>query len=341
MARCLFTLSDIVRKTIPDFPGPHLSSPDKPEVDPGVKAIVAISKGHAPPPPWAPEVPSPAAPETPTRHRQPQRSRSPVRTNAACAVTADSSNANTNISPIHVISENSPELPSNLSLPEVAHPNMMATTTSAADEHCLSPAAHAAGQLTYGIYEGGGSATPNATPCRSRMAAATDSESALYTPYNVRLGRVAKLSAMAGEDTSDVGGTAVEDAACDQGGCQTGCGVGEMSSGGVIRGRRPRRELSQEEQVQRRKQALERIDAELEVALWIEGVTGVTFPGKFWSSLKDGGEFSSVCCSHLALASAQGTSRCRARSAFSRPPCHAHVLCGSTFFYRLRLAVYI
>lgn len=37
-------------------------------------------------------------------------------------------------------------------------------------------------------------------------------------------------------------------------------------------------------------EALDRTGAEMEVALWIEGVTGITFPGKFWSSLKDGGK---------------------------------------------------
>lgn len=203
----------------------------------------------------------------------------------------------------------------------------MATTASAADEHCLSPAAHAAGQLTYGVYEGGGTATPNATPSRSRMAVATDPESALYTPCSVRLRGVTKANAMAGEDMSDLGGAAVVDAAFDQGGCQSGCGVGESSSCGGIRGRRSRRTLSQEEQVQRRKQLLQRIDAELEVALWIEGVTGVTFPGKFWSSLKDGGKFVLVCWTILALNTVRGTCRSRTRSSFSRRrgPCACFV----------------
>lgn len=51
-----------------------------------------------------------------------------------------------------------------------------------------------------------------------------------------------------------------------------------------------RKSLTKDDGCRLRREAITRADAELEAALWIEGVTGVTFPGKFSSSIRDGGE---------------------------------------------------
>lgn len=51
-----------------------------------------------------------------------------------------------------------------------------------------------------------------------------------------------------------------------------------------------RKSFTRDDGCRLRREAIARADAELEAALWIEGVTGVTFPGKFSSSVRDGGE---------------------------------------------------
>lgn len=235
---------------MPEFPGPHLSPPDRPEADPAVKAVVDIARGHSPSPRWRTAT-TPTSPKL--KSFQEGEINVPV-------VVENRFNANdhNNSAGNNVIDNRSCSKPSNLTLPTQAVQPTSAAVAGA--DCCLSPAAHAAGQLTYGIYEGGG---VMATPRESR-AARTDLE--LPTPY----GRRGCGAAVAAGDRRDL---ANDD---------------DTSSSG--RGRQPHRFLSQEEQVMRRKQAVARLDAELEVALWIEGVTGVTFSGKFWSSLKDGGK---------------------------------------------------
>lgn len=238
VARCLFSLSEVARRTMPDFPGPHLSAPDRPEVDPAVKAVVDIAKGNTPTPPWATKAPTPVTPRK-------------------MAGSADGFNAAGKSHTVHSGSVlGTPSRSVHLTLPN------REKFTAAYEPGCsLSPAAHAAGQLTYGIYEGGGGcSTPLAVPTESFFVAGrTHVDSNDCTPHRSRDG-----------------------AGCSNGadGHQT-----DTNTGKVLR-----RALSREEELRRRKQAVARVDAEMEVALWIEGVTGVTFPGKFWSSLKDGGK---------------------------------------------------
>ncbi|CAM9886110.1 unnamed protein product [Discosporangium mesarthrocarpum] len=70
------------------------------------------------------------------------------------------------------------------------------------------------------------------------------------------------------------------------GGGKNAAGEGGVSGSGKKSSSTSRRLRERERNL--RKEALMRADAEAMVALWIEGVTGETFPGKFWSSLKDG-----------------------------------------------------
>lgn len=251
MARCLFSLSDIVRETMPEFPGPYLSPPDKPEADPVVMAVVDIARGRSPSPVWRTTSNKPGAAHSPksTSRRQEGEKGVPV---------AEKS-FNTNEATGNAIHNNRSRKTLNLTLPM---PVEQTPAAAAVAECCLSPAAHAAGQLTYGIYEGGG---VMATPRESR-AALTEAE--MPTPSRRPGG-----APFAAGDRRDPGND-------------------DTSSSSSGRGRQLRRPLSQEEQVRRRKQILAQLDAELEVALWIECLTSITFPGKFWSSLKDGGKIS-------------------------------------------------
>lgn len=318
VVRCLFSLSELVRTTMPSFHGPYLAAPEKPQVDPAVLHLVDLAKGNVVPAPgWG-------GPVTP-----------------GAVSTASTGGANSAVGAAG---------PSMLSLPKNHH----ASTGSG----CLSPAAHEAGKLTYGIYEGGGVATvkPLATsPIVGRSggqqlqgrrcgggggeegeAGETDSAAAetvaealqeqlqaaddeqqqnnravaaaggvgnavaaieyaesalpavntpratpLPTPRGTPRGASAAREPMtpgnwtrAMSISTPTRGPAGGDAAADGGGGKKkGFGPGSL-----------------EEQAKRRREATARTDAEMEVALWIEGVTGETFPGKFWSSLKDGGE---------------------------------------------------
>lgn len=72
--------------------------------------------------------------------------------------------------------------------------------------------------------------------------------------------------------------------------------IGVSTPGGSGVSARTPRAGTEREELRRRREATAKQDAEMEVALWIEGVSGVTFPGRFWSSLKDGGEEAIICC---------------------------------------------
>lgn len=75
--------------------------------------------------------------------------------------------------------------------------------------------------------------------------------------------------------------------------CGSSTGRERGSIGGMSSTSEEPRSSRREDELRSREEAAARADTQMEIALWIEGVTGVTFPGKFWSSLRDGGEASS------------------------------------------------
>ena len=299
MVRCLFSLSELVRTTMPSFQGPYLAAPEKPQVDPAVLHLVDLAKGNVVPAPgWGGPV-TPGAVST--------------------ASTGGGRSAVGAAGP-------------SLSLPKNHH---------ASNSGCLSPAAHEAGKLTYGIYEGGGVATkpPLATspivgrsggqqrqrqPCGGQggagetdSAAAETAAEALQEQLQAEEQQDDQAAAAAAAGGVGVAVAAVEyaesalpvvntprrisplptpkRASTREPTTRGGNWTGTMSSSTPTRGREADGKKgfgpgSVEEQAKRRREATARTDAEMEVALWIEGVTGETFPGKFWSSLKDGGE---------------------------------------------------
>lgn len=285
---------------MPSFRGPYLAAAEKPQLDPAVLHLVDIAKGNVVPaaPGWG------GGPLTP--------------------VSAGGAANNTDaLQP--------------LSLPK--HAEVDAATPGAG---CLSPAAHEAGKLTYGIYEGGGVAAaaatkPRATPAPAAAARSGGGEQAAAAAADAdadarRRGGAESVAAQAAaaavleeqlqaeeQDGRAAGGTGMTVAAVEyaesalpvlntprvapptpmrreRGSSREATSSNRWMTASVLT---PREDGTQqqgldpgslEEQAKRRREATAQIDNEMEVALWIEGVTGETFPGKFWSSLKDGGE---------------------------------------------------
>lgn len=305
MVRCLFSLSELVRTTMmSSYHGPYLAAPEKPKADPAVLHLVDLAKGNVVPAPgWG-------GPMTP-----------------GAVSTTSMGGANTAVGAGRGRA---------LSLPRNHH-----TSDRDRDSGCLSPAAHEAGKLTYGIYEGGGVTTkPLATSPVVRRSGGQQRAAADDDPDDVRgekgetdpaaTGTAAEAlkEQLQAEDllqersAGGVGGVAVAVVAVEY--AESALPVvntpraqlatprktratssRELMNRGVrtLSISTPRREDggggggkkgfgpgSLEEQAKKRREATARSDAEMEVALWIEGVTGETFPGKFWSSLKDGGE---------------------------------------------------
>lgn len=326
VVRCLFSLSELVRTTIPSFSGPYLEAPEKPEVDPAVLHLVDLAKGNiVPAPAWGGE-----GPGTPD------------------AVSTASSNCGTNKN-----SSNGAAVVEPLSLPK--HDEEEGTSSGC----CLSPAAQQAGKLTFGIYEGGGVRTEEAEGASKRPSALVLSPGAVtgggrrkseedVAAEGAQAATVAQAldAQLEAEDRLAVGGgsgggggrgrggtgvrpqgAAVEYAESaltvvntpraamptpkgtpsrepassswrtpgrprqrEEGGGGDGEDDGDGGSSGktglgMIGG-----DSAEDQGARKRKEATAQRDTELEVALWIEGVTGETFPGKFWSSLKDGGK---------------------------------------------------
>ncbi|CAM9553569.1 unnamed protein product [Ectocarpus sp. 4 AP-2014] len=314
VVRCLFSLSELVRTTMPSYHGPYLGAPDKPEVDPAVLHLVDIAKGNV----------VPAVGVAPAGASVSSSGKKGSRAAAAAAAAAG-------LEP--------------LSLPK--HDGEDGTTSSRC---CLSPAAYEAGKLTYGVYEGGGGAPAPAKPPRTPGATRTARLRAARTPGPDDAGVVSGEQAAGGGTTDAQRRQAQEPASAAALGGKRNGGAGAVAREGSERGggggggaveyaesalsvantpRRcnpmmmpspraegastPRGEVggdgsggsdggavasdyygfgrsssSVEDQARRRREATAQNDAEMEVALWIEGVTGETFPGKFWSSLKDG-----------------------------------------------------
>lgn len=274
---------------MPSYRGPYLAAPEKPQLDPAVLHLVDLAKGNiVPAPGWG-------GPVTP-----------------GAVSTASTGGANTDVGAGH-----------GLSLPKRAEADL--TFTSAHGGCCLSPAAHEAGKLTYGIYEGGGVATkPLATSpivsrsgCRRAAGAREggEAEAAVTAATTAAAAKALEEQIQAEEqDRAGGAGVAVVMAAVEYAesalpvvntprvALRSPRGESSREPAGSNDGRttsmstpRGDGELgfypgSVEEQANRRSEATARSDTEMEVALWIEGVTGETFPGKFWSSLKDGGE---------------------------------------------------
>lgn len=306
---------------MPHFGGPYLSTPDKPEVDPAVKAVVDISKGILPAPGWGP-------------------AGTPRQAAATAGAAGEANGGGGGGGPC-----NPPQQSLHISLPRSVQDG-----SAGSGPACLSPAAHATGQLTYGVYEGGG--TPAATsklrpPRCGGNGGGVDGSRAGNGSSSKRGGgggsgnqgggdvepRTAEVLAAQREVDNGCGGPsirlgAVGDAACGGGGggvaplaeyagstlpvlntpracVETPKGsVDRMHSGyrtgssvsairdeatGQGQGQGKGKGHPREEDARRRREATARTDDEMEVALWMEGVTGITFPGKFWSSLKDGG----------------------------------------------------
>lgn len=310
VVRCLFSLSEVVKTTIPEYHGPYLSAQEKPEVHPAVKAVVDIAKGNIPAPGWERTISG---------------------------------------EPNFLASAGRPS-PLSLIMPLQKHVSNMGSG-------CLSPAAHAAGQLTYGVYEGGGTGGVGAyvldtppTPYRDRP----DRPDCKIRPKDSVCNKIKDGGVGAVEQGTEEALAAqreVHDRLADAEGCGAGSpgdgSIGPLNveygagstlpvmntprvwpsitprlipqSSSVSSSRYPpltrmlsastpkhtrsvdgenscKGTMTREEEARRRREATARTDSELEVALWIEGVTGVTFPGKFWSSLKDGGEMTSSVC---------------------------------------------
>lgn len=299
---------------MPSYSGPYLAPPEKPQVDPAVLHLVDISKGKVlPAPGWG------GGPVTPG--------------GVSIASTGGASSGG----PAAQI----------LSLP---NPIEEEFTSSG---RCLSPAAHKAGQLTYGIYEGGGITTaasplprsPVSGKARWRQAKEKQQQEEEEVQQQQQQRRTSVISEEAQEDEEpaaatetlqlraqdrDVGGAGKDESHrvvatvagsalpavnSPRAGAVRAAGAalsGEPASGGWkgVAVPSPRDgggsggsggsslggKSSVEDQAKRRREATARIDTEMEVALWIEGTTGETFPGKFWSSLKDGGKRQNVVC---------------------------------------------
>lgn len=297
---------------MPHFNGPYLSTPDKPEVDPAVKAVVDIAKGILPTaaPGWGPAA-------------------TPRRAAAAAGAVGEAG------SPCN------PQQSLHISLPRSVHDGAGSPSV------CLSPAAHATGQLTYGVYEGGGTpaATSKLRPPRcggsgSGGGGGGGGDSGAGNGSNSKRGvgggsgsqggdaqpRTAEVLAAQREVDKGCGGPSLRSGAVGDGGVaplaeyagstlpvlntpralvetpkgsvdrmnsgyRTGSSLSAIPDEDAGQGQRQGKGHPREEDARRRREATARTDDELEVALWIEGVTGVTFPGKFWSSLKDGGAF--------------------------------------------------
>lgn len=302
---------------MPSYSGPYLSPPEKPEVDPAVLHLVDLSKGNVvPAPAWGGEPVTPGGVSI--------ASTGGASTGGAAAAAQM------------------------LYLP---NPVEEEVTSSG---RCLSPAAHKAGQLTYGIYEGGGAtATTNqplpvspvvgragwrhakekqqegggeeekadeqqgATPAISEEAAiVVEEEQAATNKFFTKLqapdpdhdvggaGRryggdkvvaVAESALPAVNSPRAAAGPAARVALSREpasGGWKrvTVASPREGDGGGGGGGGSLGGKDSVEDQARRKREATARSDTEMEVALWIEGTTGITFPGKFWTSLKDGGE---------------------------------------------------
>lgn len=258
---------------MPDFPGPHLSTPEKPDVDPAVKAVVDISKG---------------------RHAHPHNATPPLAPGwGSSAVVVQLHGANAAADPAGICTPPTRAACTPRAL-HLALPKRVEETGGS----CLSPGAHASGQLTYGVYEGGG-VIPKISPAKD--VGIDDGGVGLVEP-----GTAEALAGQRRVDDNCGGGAATE-----KGGRVGGAGEfggstmpvvstprhplnvprGVSTPGGSgVSARTPRAGTEREEELRRRREATAKHDAEMEVALWIEGVSGVTFPGRFWSSLKDGGE---------------------------------------------------
>lgn len=331
MVRCLFSLSEVVRNTFPEFHGPYLSTPDKPEVDPAVKVIVDIAKGNIPAPGWGPMTPN----------------RGGGRSNGVSGG-GDGAGFGSRVL--------------RLTLPKDAKQEN--------GVGCLSPAAHAVGHLTYGIYEGGGAVfSPGAVGSSGgKGSVGSPVNSGLGTGVGVpKPGTVEALVAQRlvddgcrggnqkspdrnGNDQDNGnggdGGDGIEEftgstrpllntprrmpmtpgnkmviaastptprgLASDGHGASRTFGAvvpantpphNRVENGGVGAGGKEesRGSMTREEYARGKREARARTDEEMEIALWVEGVTGETFPGKFWSSLRDGGERGESIAQHLNI----------------------------------------
>ena len=301
---------------MPHFNGPYLSTPDKPEVDPAVKAVVDIAKGFLPTAPgWGPAA-------TPRR---------------ATAAMGAAGGANGGGGPCN------PQQSLHISLPRSVQDGAGSPSV------CLSPAAHATGQLTYGVYEGGGTPAAisklrpprcgeggsggggggggggdcgagNGSSSKRGGGGGSGSQGGDAEP------RTAELLAAQREVDKGCGGPSMRSGAVGDGsvaplaeyagstlpmlntpralvetpkgsvdrmnnGYRSGSSLSAIRDEGAGQGQGKGKGHPREEDARRRREATARTDDEMEVALWVEGVTGVTFPGKFWSSLKDGGAF--------------------------------------------------
>lgn len=259
---------------MPEFPGPFLAAPDKPEVDPAIKAVVEIGKGNIGP-------------------------LIPARENTGGSV-ANGAGAG---------GGGSPCTPASFPL-KLPHP------AEQAGGGCLLPTGPEV-RLTYGVYEGGG---------KVKTAQDAGSNDTANGSAGSRIVKPPTSNEMVAPKEADASKRCGGSATGESGGVGTGGGgVTEFAESTMPMVHTPRvmptpsrtsvkgeqlartyspfiartpRELSGsidgrmplEEMARRKREATARLDAELEVALWMEGVTGVTFPGKFWSSLKDGGE---------------------------------------------------
>ena len=314
---------------MPSYTGPYLAAPDKPQADPAVLHLVDIAKGNVVPAPgWGGGGGGGGGGQV-----------TPGAISAASSTSGGSGAApNNNSSGRAAVAA-----AGQLSLPPYAEHEM------ASNGCCLSPAAHAAGKLTYGIYEGGGgasAATPAATPKRpvlSPVANGREGGGGWRGPGRGRAevgaerppGAAATAAGM-GEAAAAVAAKALEaqlqaeEQARGGGDADAGAGGGRgltvavdyaESALPVVNTPRvalptprepmngtwrtmsmvtPGRERGErgfggadtaEDYARRKREATAQSDTEMEVALWIEGVTGETFPGKFWSSLKDGGMY--------------------------------------------------
>lgn len=284
---------------MPSYSGPYLAPPEKPQVDPAVLHLVDLSKGNiVPAPGWG------GGPATP----------------GGLSI-ASTGGASTGGAAAQM-----------LSLPNQVEEEI---TSSG---RCLSPAAHKAGQLTYGIYEGGGVTKANpvlpispvvrragwrqpvenqeeeeegkeeqkgASPAISEGAEEEPTEAKEISQLQAQDGDVGRAGGGGGDRVAEtVAKSALPTAKSPTasavptvrvalsrepaGGDWNRVTVGSPreGDGGGSSGRKD----SVEDQARRRREATARSDTEMEVALWIEGTTGETFPGKFWTSLKDGGE---------------------------------------------------
>lgn len=230
---------------MPEFSGPHLSSPDPPDVDPAAKAVVDISKGRLPAPGWG----------------------APTLGDGSCGAAAGATAqvAGVEIGVVLPVPDTQLSFPLNM-------PHLIMDQPSGGDggePRCLSPAAHAAGRLTYGIYEGGGGGNED-MPART-------------TNY----GGIAAGEAGAGSADPCVHGTRAAIGRID-GTRGTSTRRDGTGIGGAVEDLES--VLAKAQERKQWEEAIAQADSQMEVALWIEGVTGVTFPGKFWSSLKDGGK---------------------------------------------------